>query len=271
MAKFCTKCGKPLKDGKPCNCNDEVLNDNTNTGKNQIPNELINNLLIVLKGTFKNPITTMKKIKKESYFITGIITIIASILGISLFVSGLLKTVLEAMSNSITSTFRLISGNKATIDINVFGLWFKVFIAVAIFYGVYTLLAWLITNKFMKKNNSYKELIATLSVPATISATTMIISWLFIILFGTSTVGTLLYSSVLSFGSILFSIYLYNSIIISTDVKPDYAGYIHFASIFVASIIIGLILSAMLSSYIGNPARSYTSSNSLFGYIHTKR
>lgn len=268
MAKFCTKCGKPLEDGKPCNCSEEVLSSNTENSKNT--NELVNNLLTVLKGTFKNPITTMKKVKNENYFMTGIITLIASVIGISLFLAGLLKSVIETAinKNSITSTLSYISGSKAKVDINVFGLWFKILIVAAIFYGLYSLIAWLITNKIMKRKNSYKEIIATLSLPATISATTMIVSWLFVLLFGTTGAGSLLYSLVFSFGSVLFTVYLYHSLIIGTDVKADYAGYTHFASMFIASFVVGLIAIAMLSSYINSAAKSYTpSGSSLFGYI----
>ena len=30
MAKFCTKCGKPLKDGKPCDCEKNIKEDTSN-------------------------------------------------------------------------------------------------------------------------------------------------------------------------------------------------------------------------------------------------
>ena len=53
MAKFCTKCGKPLKDGKPCDCEKEsVSNDN-----------VVGDYLDILKGMFKNPSKVLKVIK----------------------------------------------------------------------------------------------------------------------------------------------------------------------------------------------------------------
>ena len=39
MAKFCTKCGKPLKDGKPCSCS--VKEKKVIEEKNENTNELI--------------------------------------------------------------------------------------------------------------------------------------------------------------------------------------------------------------------------------------
>lgn len=269
MAKFCTKCGKPLEEGKKCNCQEgqvEELLSNENNQKKSNSNEIIEQLLTVLKGTFKNPITTIKEIRKDNYFITGLITLGVNALAIALFIAGLLKSVLETIinQNSITSTINSLSGTKSNVDINVFGLGFKIFLLVVIFYGIYSLIAWLITNKIMKKNNTYKQIIATMSVPATISALSMLASWLLLLMLGTS--GSILYCLLLSFGQVLFSVYLYHSLMIGTAVKEDYAGYTYFIAMFVSVFIVSIIASAMISSYIKSISNTYTpSSSSLFG------
>lgn len=276
MAKFCTKCGKPLNGKKVCDCVSEKPKDEeikkTETNNNADVNEVINNLLMILKGTFKNPISTIKKTKDEKYFISGIITLVLSVFGIALFLSGILKTSLESVINksSMTSAFNYLSGSNKSTDINVFGLWVRIVILGLLFYGTYTLIAWLITNKIMKKKNTYKEIIAALSVPTTISAASLIVAWLFVVLFGTTSAGTLLYSLIFSFGQILFTVYLYHSLILGTDVKEDYAGYTHFASIFAACIVIAITASIMISSYANKTIKAYTPKNSLFGYINLK-
>ena len=47
MAKFCTKCGKPLKDGKPCSCS--VKEEKVIEEKNENNNELISKYVIINK------------------------------------------------------------------------------------------------------------------------------------------------------------------------------------------------------------------------------
>ena len=47
MAKFCTKCGKPLKDGKPCDCSVKEEKVVKETAENT--NELISNVSDIYK------------------------------------------------------------------------------------------------------------------------------------------------------------------------------------------------------------------------------
>ena len=76
MAKFCTKCGKPLKDGKPCDCEKEsVSNDN-----------VVGDYLDILKGMFKNPSKVLKNEadEKNLTFSLGSIVVNAIIFGLTI-------------------------------------------------------------------------------------------------------------------------------------------------------------------------------------------
>ena len=56
MAKFCTKCGKELKDGKACDC--EVVSTKT---EGVDISGYVNSYIEIIKGIFTKPVTTIKK------------------------------------------------------------------------------------------------------------------------------------------------------------------------------------------------------------------
>ena len=56
MAKFCTKCGKPLEDGKKCDCEKE-----NKTEEQVVENNLVDGSLDIFKRIFVNPLKTVKK------------------------------------------------------------------------------------------------------------------------------------------------------------------------------------------------------------------
>ena len=70
MAKFCTKCGKSLQDGKPCSCTvkkekeiavkmqvdeDEEEIDESKVGS------MLDDFMAIIKGMFKKPVNTIEK------------------------------------------------------------------------------------------------------------------------------------------------------------------------------------------------------------------
>ena len=60
MAKFCTKCGKPLVDGKPCDCE---KNENQNEVEQVSFNS--NGLLETVKGMFTRPVSTLQEFVQD--------------------------------------------------------------------------------------------------------------------------------------------------------------------------------------------------------------
>ena len=41
MAKFCTRCGKPLEDGKPCSCVNDVVENSNSTCLHMPPHMIL--------------------------------------------------------------------------------------------------------------------------------------------------------------------------------------------------------------------------------------
>ena len=82
MAKFCTKCGKPLKDGKPCDCEKEnkkeEIKEETTEESSVDVGAAINNCVNILIGMFKNPSKTLAKKANKNNFTLAIVSIIVN-------------------------------------------------------------------------------------------------------------------------------------------------------------------------------------------------
>ncbi len=85
MAKFCTKCGKPLKDGKPCDCEKEnkkeeikekIENDNDESSVDV--GAAVNNCVNILLGMIKKPSNTLAKKANKNNFTLAIVSIIVN-------------------------------------------------------------------------------------------------------------------------------------------------------------------------------------------------
>ena len=73
MAKFCTKCGSPLEEGKPCKCESEKKEVKNVSSSNFV--ELLKEYLNVVKGMVKKPIDTLKEKNDESNFNLALVSI----------------------------------------------------------------------------------------------------------------------------------------------------------------------------------------------------
>ena len=62
MAKFCTNCGKELKDGKPCNCKNNLKEEKKVNGVD------FEGILTTFKKFFTKPISTVKDLISENNF-----------------------------------------------------------------------------------------------------------------------------------------------------------------------------------------------------------
>ena len=85
MAKFCTKCGKPLEDGKPCDCEKENKKEEAKEIKEETTEEssvdvgaALNNCVNILIGMFKNPSKTLAKKANKNNFTLAIVSIIVN-------------------------------------------------------------------------------------------------------------------------------------------------------------------------------------------------
>ena len=84
MAKYCTNCGKKLKEGEACDCKKESIMNNETTKK----------ALDLIKGMIYTPIDTIKEFTNKSNFnlamiLVGILSVITGLFAMSLCKNGL--------------------------------------------------------------------------------------------------------------------------------------------------------------------------------------
>jgi len=145
--RFCTHCGKELKEGESCSCGatPEVVSVNTdiivNTSKN-VFNTIIN--------TFKKPDTTINKEISNKNNDNSIIIIILLAISFALYLMAVVST---SVGGAISSLDNISYGLTSSIDIS----YFKIFIYGLLIYGLMALIpmfaAFLIAK--ITKNNNY--------------------------------------------------------------------------------------------------------------------
>lgn len=242
MAKFCTKCGSPLKEGQVCECESKEEVKTTKEKSGQAKN-IWDQIVDIFKGSFKKPYATMKKTKSEKYLWASLITIAASAVGLTMVLIKTIKVIYEQSVNAVGSSFGVSNLSSATsLDINIFKTFFMVLLLLAVFYFVYTMTAYIFTNKIQKKNNSYKEILASMAVPAMVSTVFSIGSWILLALLGFF--GLLGVSA----GMILATFYRYQALMVSTNVDNDKAGYVILAAQMITAITIAIVFSIIGAS-----------------------
>ena len=239
MAKFCTKCGKPLKDGKPCDCESKA--EKASKKEEAVTKNIWEQIVMVFKGGFKKPHTTMDKTTNGAFLWTSLIAIGASAIGLCLVIIRLLKVIYASSVNAVGSSLGLGNslGNATSLGINIPLTVFIIILLVALFYFVYTIIGYVFTNKIFKNKNNYKEIVSSMAVPAMISTVFSLGSWLLMLLFGTF--GLLGVSA----GSILAGFYRYQALLTSSHADKDKSGYIILAAQMIAIIAVVIILSAI--------------------------
>ena len=96
MAKFCTKCGAKLVDGKCPNCNNEQTNTITKTFD-------MDELITSIKGMFAHPIDTMKETIQTENITLGIILLVMNCIIIALFCCLGAKELIGAFTTGFNS------------------------------------------------------------------------------------------------------------------------------------------------------------------------
>lgn len=117
MAKFCSKCGKPLVEGVPCECEKENLENNSKEKNIDIKNEIIN----IFKNMFTKPFDTIKQsIKVKNYKLALILIIInALVFGLVCYFTSdtVMINIAKTINEYFTAPMSFVTGNNYSINI----------------------------------------------------------------------------------------------------------------------------------------------------------
>lgn len=169
MAKFCTNCGKALKDGIPCDCQKEVnkVNEISN-------NEMVVKLIDMFKGMFVKPVDTVKKYTHSENF--GISMILVGILSVftGLFTMALMKNSYELIASmmlgGMSSSYSM---SSVVVDINSGGIFVGSAIATFVISFGYVGLLYLVNTIMFKGNASYKKIYSMYGVISIITTVSL--------------------------------------------------------------------------------------------------
>lgn len=204
MAKFCTKCGKPLVEGQSCNCGNSAqpevetlnfeqpsktdfqqtqqmnqamgatMNTQPMNQNNQATNNLFNECLNILKNFFKKPIDTIEANANENKMVHAIIMVVLNALTFGLFTVCLMKECIDIIYAYMLSASGLGSYSSlvdtSAIEIPYFKCFLVVAIIIIVLVAVMTLVNYLIVNKIFKTQTNYKRMLTIYGFTSIISS-----------------------------------------------------------------------------------------------------
>ena len=278
MAKFCTKCGKPLVEGTTCNCGNseqpvvetltfeqpsmkdfQQANNMNQVMMNQTPGvaqpskakNLFNETLSIVKGFLTKPVTTIQENSNDNRFNHALVLIgafAASVMAFVLVVLGdLYKTISDAMSFG--------GMVEAEIEVPYIKVGLITIISVAGCLALMALLAWLIMNKLMKVNTTYKKVLEIYAIASIITTLAALIGA--VCLFIDYRLGF----GVLALGFALNTHYVSVSIKNAGQADENKLGYVVVIAQYVAIFVVGLLLYKIF----GEDTATALSSMSSFG------
>ena len=205
MAKFCTKCGSPLEEGKPCKCESEKKEVKNVSSSNFV--ELLKEYLDVVKGMVKKPIDTLKEKNDESNFNLALVSI-----GVTSIILGFVMCfIIKSM----------MSGLAGLVDIPYVKVFLVGFVTMAAMISVMALIAYVIVDKLLKSETSIKKMFILFGLSSIVFAEVLIIAALLAVFEISATVIYI----VIAIGALLWFAYNLKGIESYSKIDVNMIGY----------------------------------------------
>ncbi len=246
MAKYCTKCGKKLKEGEVCDCDKKEKEvKEAKKDKEFDFNHYVNTFVAIVKGMFTKPVDTMKKYTKKEHFgvmvSALVLNCIVSGLFLYVFIDKVLNQVMGLMSNLSyygLSDFDYGYGllNLPFFDVFVTGLFYMAVCFIVIAFMIYV-----IAGAIMKKDMDFKKALTLVGVTSCFTTITTLACLIL------SFVSIPLSLLVLVVAAIYFIIYLAQGILATSDVDKNRLAHVLVPSLVGASFIVLVVLPKLFS------------------------
>lgn len=228
MAKYCTNCGKELKDGK-CDCK---KNEASTLDVKAIGMELWN----LVKGMWVKPVDTMKDWSKKNDLKGSFIALGVKIIAGVFFVCILVKEMASVLEYSQRSSRDVFFGVTTKVEVPYLRIILCTIVTMVALYALMAGIAYVICNKLLKKDTSYQKMLVWLAGPAGMMATVYFVAALCVIINVTFGFWILLA------GSILYLCHLYKGLSYACKLDENNVANVLMPTILLPIIIIGLIL-----------------------------
>jgi membrane protein len=241
MAKFCTKCGKKLEDGKPCDCckkevKKEVVESKTNSFDF---NECVNSYIEMVKGIFVKPIDTIKKFATSSNFVLGLIALAINCIVSGIFLYCIAKESINLIS-SFTGGYSSLLAMSSSIDVPFMKTFLYGILFMAVGFSVTALMIYVMAGVIFKDKIDMKKVFSLVGVCSVFTTVTTVVS---IIL---NYISIKLMMVVLLISGIFYLTHLYQGVQETTEVDKNKLAYVFVPAISVATFVVVYVLPKIL-------------------------
>ena len=240
MAKFCTKCGKKLKEGEVCDCQKETEKEEKTESTKVSTNEYVDNYINVVKGIFKKPVETMKQYGKRENFGLGLIMIAINCLITVLFVYlGFKELVSNTESLGGFFGYGLLGYHSSNVEIPIEVL-VKIFVIMAGGFLSTAGMLYVIAGPLFKAKVDFKQLVSLVGVCSVLTTITTIVATICMY------ISMKLMFVVVLVSGVLYLTHLYHGFMSTNDVEEEKIGYTYTIAISVATFIVVYLLPKIL-------------------------
>ena len=237
MAKFCTKCGKKLEEGKVCDC-EKTTSESIKTAVAN--NNMVNDYIEVLKGMFTKPLDTMTDYAKKSKFNLGLIMIVLNALVFGLFIYLFAKEGINSAYAIIYGSSPLFGSVTKNVEIPI-KVFFIISLLMAIFHFCFGGLLHFISATILKTESDIKRTYALIGTAAVISTVTTLASLILMY------VNIWLCLIVLLLGSLLYFFNLFHGFTELTKVDKNKIVYVFTSAYEITLFIVCYVLPKIFS------------------------
>ncbi len=281
MAKFCTKCGKPLVDGKTCSCSIKEKEEEKEKKieekeeeevevEEASSNELINSIVDIFKNIWKKPYKTMMQYKEKNVKL-GLCLILINIVIFGVLIYFLINNtyngIMTDMSNKLQG-LAAISGEDfevfQKVSLPFSSLFISGVINLAIGYLILITMSRLFVGKVFKAKGTFGDYLTMAGIASPLSGIIMVIAIL---------VGFISYKLALIVAiaaAVTFLVSLTQAYVDILEAKEDRLAYsqtITLVSTYIITIIISVIIvSFTIYQQAANNSNTITNNtNNIFG------
>ena len=223
MAKFCTKCGSELKEGKCPKCKDEKKVEVVQTTDMK---ESFMDCLDVIKTVITKPIDTIKEFVSENKYITGIIMLVLTALSTGLYKIATLKNIYSAKSPDAFNTNDFadllntaLSGGTFKNEPEYLKEFMTTFAYNLAEYALIAVIGYFVITKLFKGTITIKEMFSVVGIALAVTLCANLVNSILVFIDGEA-IGYIR-SYVLSFGSIFSYLLIYEGTKKVSDIDKE--------------------------------------------------
>lgn len=294
MAKFCTKCGKPLVDGEPCTCSKKeeyeinkfeeekeevkekkVIKEEEDDDDETSSSELINSITDIYKNCWKKPSKTILKYKdkniKLGLSLILINVVIFGILGYYLLsntCNGIISDINQQIQSTIAIGGQSLLGESELLPQQSFPFmdtFIVCAVSLAIGYLVLITMSRLFVGKIFKGKGKFGDYLTVAGITSPLATIIMVIAILVsFVSYKLAIIITLI--SIIVFFVLLTQSYL--DVLSAKKERIAYAQSLTIATTYIISIFIAIVIAAlMVSNSVNNAINSSMPSLDSSAYI----